>query len=88
MICPQDKCDAPLLIELDTLNKERVVDKSWDMFSKANNCKIVIKAEPTLNAKIILEVIEIESSKVDIFFQPNNFNPNYKSHGLLENNMF
>ena len=48
------------------------------------NCRMRIEADPKLNGKLLIEIIETGKQKVNVFQQPRTFK-NKGTHGLLEN---
>jgi hypothetical protein len=45
-----------------------------------------IKAEAALNGKIILEILDVNDARLNVFLMPNDFSGKYGTLGILENN--
>ena len=58
------------------MNKEHTVYKNWG-WKQASDCKMVFKASPNLNGKLIVRLDGKDSADVHVFKMPRNFNDKY-----------
>jgi hypothetical protein len=65
-------------------NQENADTLKWDWWSSAFNCRISISASPHLNGKLVVEIEKIDALGW-VYLQPNYFNNEKGTHGILEN---
>ena len=55
------------------------MNKNWDVWTGAFNCRVSIAANPGLNGKLIVDIKKVDNADAYIYLQPNQF-----SHVLSE----
>jgi hypothetical protein len=66
------------------MDKSEDHEKRWGTSNPAHNCKFAISASSALNGKLVVELISVDVYAY-VFLQPNNFDNNGKTKGIIEN---
>lgn len=88
---PEDTCPTPVDIIHERMNKTKASEVTWKLsLSTSSNCRISVKADSSLNGRLIVKINKIKAALVlAVHLQPNNFNNDeYGTHGILPNNLY
>lgn len=79
-----------MVIYHDSFDKERVdeVTWDWDMQKVGFNCRIQVHADPALNGKLNVKILDMGDQAIHVIWQPKNYPNKYNENdgpwGLYE----
>ena len=76
------------IIQVHTdLNKKVRIEAPWTKDDIGWFCRMVIKAQEGMNAKLKVKILGTGDYAVAAYHQPNSFSSAYNTHGIVENSL-